>query len=69
MSREMPDVSDCAVSLQENSGQKLQVGQSFPIGLDADLLIYNDAEHLLSAGGTWQRAVWTIALPATRACL
>jgi hypothetical protein len=57
MSREMPDVSDCSVSLQENSGQKLQVGQSFPIGLDADLPTYNDAEHLLSAGGIWQRAV------------
>ena len=37
----MPDVSDCSVSLQENSGQKLQVGQSFPIGLDADLPMYN----------------------------
>jgi len=24
-------------SLQENSGQKLQVGQPFPIGLDEDL--------------------------------
>ena len=64
MSREMPDVSDWSVSLQEYSGQKLQGSQSFPIGLDADLPIYDadlpiykDAEHLLSAGGIWQRAV------------
>ena len=52
----MPDVSDCSVSLQEYSGQKLQVSQSFPIGLDADLPIYKEAEHLLSAGGIWQLA-------------
>ena len=59
MSREMPDVSDCSVSLPGNSGQKLQVGQSFPIGLDADLPIYNDAEHLLSAGGINEPALTT----------
>ena len=57
MAQEMPDVSDCSVSKQGNSGQDLQVGQSFPIGLDADLRLCNDVEHLLSAGGIWQRAV------------
>jgi len=65
----MPDVSDCSVSLPGNSGQKLQVGQSFPIGLDADLPIYNDAEHLLSAGGmpaaSGNEPVRRLTLPAT----
>jgi hypothetical protein len=52
-----------------DSGRGLQIGQSLPNDLDVDLPIYNDAEHLLSAGGIRQRAGLSIALPATRACL
>jgi hypothetical protein len=42
-----------------NSGRGFQIGQSFPNGPDEDLPIYNDAEHLLSAGGINEPALTT----------